>query len=114
MRGRMIVIKPGSDSLTSRPLIEERPLTGPPEYEEIKKALDGGQLEPVPYFSRYDGQQCVAFVDKYGKTPMSGLPRNYNATATALWMGQVGDLKGDYLVGNVVIICGDVELLRGL
>lgn len=114
MKGRLVTIAVGSvvDGVVQRPLIEEMPLDRAPDLDVLQAALGGGSIETVPYFSRYDGQDCVAFVDEEGK--LKGFRLNH--VATALWEAQVqGGLRGrDYLVGPVVIVCGDHELLRDL
>jgi len=119
MKGKLVTIGVGSvidGNGTVRPEINEKVLDHTPELEELQAAIGGGPIEPVPYFNRYDGQDCVAFVDEEGKN--KGMP--YNHAATALWEAQpqlrgYGGLRGlDWLVGPVGVGCGDHELLRDL
>jgi len=122
---RMITIFPNS-YYTIRPGIEVprivvEEIDHAPELEEIKKQLEfkSGQLiETIPYFTTLLSEPCIAFCDEEGK--LKGL--HYNAIATALWdlacrkdgVLEPGRPLRDYLVGAVIIIAGDKELLRNL
>lgn len=112
MKGTLTIIKADGSSAT-------QPLDKTPEYEAIKAGLDDGWLEAVPLFNRYKGERCVVFADEEGR--LKGLP--HNAIATALWHETIRaagmepsqmllplDVIG--LVGPIVIISGDDELLR--
>lgn len=103
MKGTMTVIQPNGTLTTY-------PLKGVPDHTRISAAINGGLIQLVPYFSRYDGKDCVAFCNEEGK--LNHLP--LNASATALWAAQLDVPLVDYLVGPVVIISGDAELLRRL
>jgi hypothetical protein len=77
----------------------------------------GGCIEIVPYFNSI-GQgdtavPCVAFCNDLGK--IQKLP--HNNPATHLWRAAQAREKveiADYLVGNVVVITGDEELMENL
>lgn len=104
MKGTFTVIKADGSSAT-------QPVDRAPDYKMIKHGLDGGSLEIVPYFSRYKGERCVAFCDEDGKN--KGLP--YNRIVTDLWFDMEPRAIGvDYLVGPIVIVSGDDDLLREL
>jgi len=83
-----------------------------PNCEEIQKGVEGW-LECVPYFNRYKGERCVAFCNEEGK--LKGL--DANTLATGAWhyqLGKAGIPCNDVLVGPVVIVTGDAELLEAL
>lgn len=113
MRGTFTVIKADGSSAT-------QPVNKTPEYEMIKGGLDNGPLEAVPLFDEYKGERCIVFCDEDGRN--KGLPPNY--TATALWHAGIranGREPSQVLtpldvvvglVGPIVIISGDEELLR--
>jgi hypothetical protein len=113
MKGTFTVIKADGNSAT-------QPVVVTPKYEMIKDGLNGGWLELVPLFDRYKGERCVVFCDEEGR--LNGLPRN--PIATALWHACIR-ARGldpmrvltppdaiDGLVGPIVIISCDEELLR--
>ena len=64
----------------------------------------GGWIEVVPRFSRYSGEPCIALCDKEGK--LKAYPLNENATQ--LWREQLPFYLPDVLVGNILIIQGDL------
>ena len=91
-----------------------------PQLEELQKMV-GGNIEIVPGFTSIecdDGvmHSCVAFCNEDGKN--LGLPTNH--IATAIWYDtltrQDHDMApfADYLVGNIVVIRGDEELMAEL
>jgi hypothetical protein len=103
MKGRVIVITPDG-------FIRETPVKAHVKYETIKTGLDGGDLEIIPHFNRYDGQQCVVFGDEEAK--LKNLP--FNKIATELWHTILGFPAKDYLAGPIIVIVGDEELLSSL
>jgi hypothetical protein len=85
-------------------------LTGSPTLEQLQTAV-GGHIEVVPYFTKFNGEQCVAFCNEEGK--LVGLPAN--RLAQMFWERAVGRrISGDYLVGSIAIITGDDALLSSL
>jgi hypothetical protein len=112
MQGKFIV-------LHSSGKVSERELTAAPEPEELKKAV-GGWIEEVPFFNTYRGERCVAFCNEEGKLAL--LP--VNAEATKRWYAAIYEQtrkKGltcfwpnDILVGDIVVITGDQELMEAL
>jgi hypothetical protein len=126
MRGKVVVMKPGGTDEENfrKPNITETPIGNPLNLsallDVIKDGLDGGDLEHVKDFTRWDGERCVAFCDEHGKNKK--LPYNYYAT-TMLWINQSRDasqggnvflIHQDWIAGPLVIIVGDDELLRAL
>ena len=123
MMGRMIIIEPGG-SLDDPPEVI-RVLTQRPAVTDLRAAVDG-DLEIVPHWTSIiiNGEPCtcVAFCDENAKRPDRHIPMNQRATM--LWEGCLNrqgrsliNAHGnwiDYLVGPVVIITGDRELLEAL
>ena len=104
MRGVLTII-PVSDAAVSS---EE--LAAAPRLPELQAGV-GGDIELVPYFTRYQGKPCVAFCNELGK--LHGLP--INERATILWHALEPRFMGrDYLVGPIVIVTGDKQLMRDL
>lgn len=113
MKGTFTIIKPDGT-------VTSEPLTAPAEYNKIKAGLDGGFLEHVPMFDQYEGVECIVFCDEDGR----GKGLVPNSRATALWHAGIrtgGREPSDTLtaldvivglVGPIVIISGDEELLR--
>jgi hypothetical protein len=96
--------------------IREIELTEPVPLKLLQEAV-GGYIEAVPYFSTYEGEPCVAFCNENGK--LDGLSLNIRATeAWDIGMGgplaRGGRAMSDVLVGDVIIITGDVEMLEEL
>lgn len=85
-------------------------LTDTPGFMKIKAAINDGFLEQIPHFRHWNGEPCVAFCDEEGK--IKGLPPNL--AATAIWQSQNGQALQDILVGPVVVITGDKELMSEL
>jgi hypothetical protein len=114
MQGTMIVIEPNG-------AYAAKALTEPPELDTIYKAL-GGSPELVTSFDtiQWSGEvlPCAVFCDEEGKLK----EKPVNQTATALWdhaLGRTSDetlgrIPGDVLVGPVVVILGDEELMQEL
>ncbi len=117
MLGTMLIIKPegrnDSDVLLNKV----------PSLEELQAAV-GGPIQRVPQFNKYQARQadgrylpkeCMVYCHENGK--MLGLEANNKATS--LWNEclragfNVHD-NADYLVGDIVILYGDVEFMRGL
>jgi hypothetical protein len=114
MRGSLFVFTPGDD----KPAIEE--LDAPPRGDRLHELVDG-YFELVPHFDaiKVNGEwrRCVAFCNEHGK--LNGLA--FNVSATAFWLEAIarnrrGDhpLIADYLVGPVVVVMGDDDLMRQL
>lgn len=86
------------------------PLTAPPTLEQYHQWV-GGYIELIPYFNHFLGKECAAFCNEEGK--LENLP--INRAATDLWAEQYPQIRGvDVLVGNIVIVTGDKELLGSL
>jgi len=100
MKGWKHIILPGTPLHEMSVAISE-----PPTCEELRHQL-GGWLKVVPAFTTYKGRRCVAFCDEEGK--LKNLP--LNETATLAWYDCVD--TGDALVGPIVVITGDDELLE--
>lgn len=91
-------------------VISEAELTEPPTLEMLQSAV-GGSIETVPMFVLYKDEHCVCFCNEEGK--IHGLP--LNISATELWNKQRHPHPiDDVLVGDVVIIRGDNEMMRAL
>jgi hypothetical protein len=107
MKGRLTIVPVDPTAPVS-----SKELAGVPRLEALKAGIGGGYIEVVPYFTRYRGERCVAFCDEDGK--LHGLP--VNRVATALWYAQLTEPLAlrDYLVGPIVIVTGDRELLEEL
>lgn len=113
MRGELLIIRAG------RGVELIRTLEAVPELGELHTAV-GGYIELVPHFECIEvagvWHRCVAFCDEDGKRKGARL----NQRATALWdadLRRQGIRTGahpDYLVGDVVIVVGDRELLAAL
>jgi len=115
MRGELLIYGSGGD-------VTARELKQIPESEELRECV-GGSVEQVPMFETINRHgmvcDCVAFCEEDGKA--KGRPVNPVATMfwdLALRRAQVGsglrDSKGsvrDYLVGDVIVVVGDAELL---
>lgn len=103
MRGLLTII-PVSGAVSSKEL------AALPALEELQRGV-GGDIELVPYFTKYEGKPCVAFCDEDGKH--KGMP--INQRATALWYEMEPRFMGrDVLVGPIVIVTGDKALMREL
>ena len=103
MKPRMVIVR-ADGRLTAQELTDR------PTLEELQ-GLVGGHIELVRHFDRLEGRPCVAFCREQGK--LLGLP--FNRIATVLWRLHLGiSMKHmpDALVGDIVIIQGDEELLR--
>jgi Domain of unknown function (DUF3846) len=102
MRGKMIVIQPSGEKVITD-------LAETPNLDQLQSGV-GGFIEVIPYFSKYEGHACVAFCNEEGR--LKGMLRN--SLAHELWEASNG-LNIDYmLVGPVVIVIGDNELLERL
>ena len=107
-KGKMTIIP------VTGPVVTEE-LSETPQLEKIKAALDGGMLELVPEWNKYEGEKAVVFCDEEGK--LKKLPYNY--AATAMWYDALGRIqpfakRDDWLVGPIVVITGDSELMSEL
>jgi hypothetical protein len=116
MSGVMLIFQPDSTEPTAQTL------TAPPDRAALQAAV-GGDIEKVPWFNTINlggsVRPCVAFCNEEGK--QQGLP--INDRATELWTeAQRGHAAPDHrvptihdvLVGPVVVIIGDRELLATL
>ena len=110
MRGVLTII-PASGAASSQELV------APPALEALKAGIGGGYIERVPGWTHYESKPCVAFCDEDGKRKR--LP--VNMRATELWYKSVGgpvfdtyDGPQDFLVGPIVIVTGDRELMEEL
>jgi hypothetical protein len=102
MRGKLTII-PVEGEITTREITEA------PDYRELQ-SLVGGYIEAVPAWYAYKGEPCAVFCNEEGK--LEGLATNVRATFA--WYAAAGGDLGDVLVGDVVIIQGDDELMRAL
>jgi hypothetical protein len=102
MQGSMTIIK-------SSGLTVFQPFTEKPTLEEFQ-AIVGGNIELIPGFVTLGGAVCIAYCNEEGK--LNKLP--FNATATALWDEATGGAFDDILVGDVVVITGDEELMEAM
>jgi hypothetical protein len=112
MQGTMLIVSP-------RGSIKTCPLTRPPELEGVQREV-GGWLEQVPHFKSIDYrgtvQTCVAFCNEEGK--LNKLP--VNDAATRMWAAALKrqglDIRqvNDVLVGTIVVVFGDQELMNEL
>lgn len=102
MQGKMIVIRVDGT-------IEATEIVKQPKLEELQAAV-GGYLEGVPLLDTYEGADCIAYCNEEGK--LKRLPMNVKASRA--WNDALtakGHSMHDVLVGDVVIITGDDELL---
>lgn len=120
MKGIMLIYEPNR----KRPIA--RALTATPTLEELRAAIGGGYLELVPGFLTAMWMdkfyRCIALCDEDGKRKK--MPVNGPATIEwdfALRQNGGGGLRGlevgrpvDYLVGPVLVIMGDAELMESL
>ena len=104
MKGVLTII-PASGAVSSKKL------AAPPALEDLQGGV-GGYIELVPGFNHWQGERCVAFCDEDGKRKK--LP--YNMRATKRWYDQMQGpfIRKDVLVGPIVIVTGDRELMEEL
>lgn len=125
MKGTALVIAANGD-------VTETPLAQPPDLEFLQAAV-GGWIEAVPEFTTIEHKgalaDCVVFCNETGK--LEGLL--VNPAATRLWDAALCRLKDgvtgqllyptglvkddrlmDHLVGSILVIIGDAELLGEL
>lgn len=103
MKGTLTVIRiDGRRDITALPTA--------PTLDQLRAAV-GGAIEVIPFFTKFEGRECVAFCHEEGK--LEGLAAN--PVAQGLWERAVRRrISADYLVGPIAIITGDAELLRAL
>lgn len=77
-----------------------------PTLEALQQWV-GGWLEKVPGLDTREGQPCVAFCDEEGL--LKALPRN--DLASEIWWAAAPQATGEFLVGPVVIVEGDISKL---
>jgi len=102
MNGTLTVIRADGSA-------ETRLLTKAPTLEELQEIV-GGYIELVPLFENFGDKGCVAFCNEEGK--LNGLP--INRVATLAWATGGGHMVSDVLVGDVVIVQGDDDLMERL
>jgi len=114
MKGGLYIIRQNGE-------VETREITKEPTGDELHEIV-GGYIEVVPYWniliipSKGIMSNCVVFCDSDGKTTGGKL---FNEHATILWES-VLNRKGmsaagkDHLVGDIVAVWGDEELLAML
>ena len=91
-------------------VISEAELNEPPHLDFLQNAV-GGPIEQVPMFDLYKDEHCVCFCNEEGK--LREMP--INDSATKLWWDQRHPHPlDDVLVGDVIIIRGDNEMMRAL
>lgn len=87
-----------------------RELTAAPDLDTLQKAVEGS-IETVPLFELFRGVPAVAFCNEEGK--VNGM--HLNERATKLWDEAIApEPRFDVLVGDVVVITGDAELMASL
>lgn len=89
-------------------------LTERPKYEFLFQAV-GGYIELVPEFDTYLHQRCIVWCNEEGK--LKEMPVNHRATLA--WNDAVGGRllpagqpPLDVLVGDILVITGDDEILN--
>ena len=102
MKGYATIIK--ADGTTSRTEYDK-----PIPLKDLQKAV-GGYIQIVPMFEKYKSKACIAFINEEGK--LDDLPLNVHATL--LWETQVGNLQGDYIVGDMIIVQGSIAFMKAL
>ena len=110
MNGQAVIYHPNGT-------IDIRPLRNTtPSLDFLRTAVDG-DLELVPLFETIlQGDKlvrCAAFCNEHGKN--NGLP--YNHPAQVLWkaaQAREAVEVDDYLVGKIIVITGDEELMESL
>jgi hypothetical protein len=111
MKGVLTIIPVGNAAVSSKEL------AAAPHLEDLR-GLVGGDIELVPFFTKFEREPCVAFCNETDK--LKGLPINHRATAlwhaAALWhaQGEPRFIGRDVLVGPIVIVTGDRELMEEL
>ena len=113
MIGSLLIYRP----TYPEPLIEE--IERPPTAEQLHDLVHG-YIELIPHFNtiihKGTKRACAAFCNEHGK--INGLI--INVPATRLWHVALERTIGavvpfdDYLVGTIVVIIGDKELMRNL
>lgn len=103
MQGEMIIITTDGN-VTTVPYSKKIPL------EHLQKAV-GGYIERVPLWDKYEGKDCVVYCDEEGK--LKGKPMNQQATIAWFHAMEVGR-HDDYLVGDIIILTGDIPFMRSL
>lgn len=109
MKGRILTYTPGI------PVPSELEISSTPKLEELQSRV-GGYIEKIPcWLTMRDGSPCVAFCNEEGK--LDGMP--VNEAATLAWLEALERATGsrecnDVLVGPVIVITGDAELMESL
>lgn len=106
MQGFMMTIEAGGISYIE-------PLSNSPSLDWLQSKV-GGNIEAVPYWDTIADDKgthkCVVFCNEEGK--LNQLP--FNDVATHFWHRYQSQPVSDFLVGNIVIIWGDDELMESL
>lgn len=106
MKGTLTILFASATNVSST-----REIDGPPALPDLQ-AMVGGYIQVVPHFTRFNGEPCVAFCNEDGK--LSDDPK-INAEANRFWFDQYPAIRGhDTLVGDIVIVTGDSELMEAL
>jgi hypothetical protein len=103
MRGELTVIKSTGAIFTCE-------MRDPIPLEDLQKAV-GGNIEIVPHFTHYNGDEAYVFCNEEGK--LHDLP--FNEVATNLWMEclmeRYSKVTRDHLVGDIAIVTGNHAFL---
>ena len=103
MNGTTVIIRPSGE-------IDRHVWHAPVSLQHLKEGVGGGYIEIIPYFTRFEGERCIAFCNELGK--QQGMP--VNMAANTLWKLQVGAGYPDHLVGPIVIVFGDAAFMEAL
>ena len=105
MKGKLTVITPSKKT-------EVVELDAPVKLTLLNDIV-GGDIEQVPYWSTYEGEECVVFSDTEGK--QKKLPVNKMATEEWYYARVREGIKGrvkDELRGPIVIVTGDKDFME--
>lgn len=91
--------------------IEYRTYEAAPSLEGLQEAV-GGYLETVPYWTKHNGKQCVAFCNEEGK--LHKLPLNIRATNLWYKDSEQRIHLDDVLVGDIILLMGNKAFMESL
>jgi hypothetical protein len=105
MKGKLTILRPGK----KQEIVE---MTSPLRLQ-LMNDIAGGDIEQIPYWSTYEGEECVVF----GNTNAKMNKLQVNKSANADWHdARVREgIKGkpeDELRGPIVIVTGDAEFME--